>query len=172
MQTAITELTRALSFPDCASTSSAHHELAIALTKSNGDSSEIKTHFEKALDMGMDPTPEAIEALGERNMALARSLNRQYYKSYNQGSDANGGGGGIMNGGGVGAQSSSVFAPQAPQEDSGGTDNTLSMLEQGAASYDSNNVMGGSTEGSASHLSELNARKQTKDSRLNELRRT
>ena len=120
----------------------------------------------------MDPTPEAIEALGERNMALARSLNRQYYKSYNQGSDvSDGGGGGILNSGGVGAQSSSVFAPQAPQEDSGGTDNTLSMLEQGAASYDPNNVMGGSTEGSASHLSELNARKQTKESSLNELRR-
>lgn len=54
--TAINELTRALSFTEGQSTAAAHHELALALTQSGGESHEINLHFEKALDLGMDPT--------------------------------------------------------------------------------------------------------------------
>lgn len=56
IEIAIADLTRALSFPQCQSTASAHHELAIVLSKNNGDAHEIQLHFEKALDLGMDPT--------------------------------------------------------------------------------------------------------------------
>lgn len=53
---AVSDLTRALSFPECSSTVSAHHELAIALMKNGGEDHEVELHFEKALEMGRDPT--------------------------------------------------------------------------------------------------------------------
>ena len=104
METAITEFTRALSFPQTSSTSSAHYELAIALKTNNGDDHEINQHFEQALDLGHYPTEEAIMALGERNMSVMRALNRQYYQSLNSNAERSGGGG-IMSGGGVGSES-------------------------------------------------------------------
>jgi len=184
-ETAITEYTRALSFPECKSTPSAHNELAMALLKGSGDSHEINLHFEKALDMGMDPTPEMIEALGERHMSVMRALNRQYYRNaHGSGADggASGGGGGIMSGGGVGSQSSSVFAPQHKATDESAASSsgaqqseTLALLEQGAASYDGQNMpMGGEVEGAESSLSNLKAKKKQQgsvESNLSNLKR-
>lgn len=167
----MTEFTRALSFPQVSSTPSAHHELAIALKKSNGDAHEINLHFEKALDMGLDPSPEAIEALGERNMSVMRALNRQYYKSFSN-AGAVGGGGGIMSGGGVGSQSASVFAPKAASEQAASQSETLTILEQGAAAYDGHTPMGGEVEGTESSLSQLKQnRQQGSESNLSNLRR-
>ncbi|KAL9191210.1 hypothetical protein ACHAXT_000916 [Thalassiosira profunda] len=173
LETAITEYTRAISFPESSSTPSAHHELAIALKQSGVDEHEINLHFEKALDMGMDPTPEAIEALGERNMSLMRALNRQYYKSFESSQSQGAGGGGIMNGGGVGADSASVFAPRADQKEEGvAQSDTLTLLEQGAASYDGNNPLGGAVEGTESNLGNLNAKKQRgSESHLSDIQR-
>jgi len=162
-ETAISEFTRALSFPQSSSTASAHYEMALALKKSNGDTQEIKTHFEKALDLGMDATQEVIEALGERNMSVVRALNRQYYQSMNRGGSADSsGGGGILNGG-VGSQSSSVFAPQSKLEDAStaaGSD-TLSLLEQGAQAYDGSE-MGGEVEAESS-LGSLKEKRETRE---------
>ena len=124
--------------------------------------------------MGMDPTPEAsIEALGDRNMSLMRALNRQYYKNYDTGGGEKTGGGGIMNGGGVGSQSSSVFAPQAKQkEEASAQAQTLTLLEQGAASYDGQSAMGGVAEGAESSLSNLKVKKQQEsESNLANLKR-
>ena len=165
IETAISEFTRALSFPQSSSTASAHYEMAMALKKSNADTQEIKTHFEKALDMGVDATQEVIEALGERNMSVIRALNRQYYQSMNRGgsADSSGGGGGILAGGGVGSQSSSVFAPQSKQEEAstaGGSD-TLSLLEQGAQAYDGSE-MGGEVEAESS-LGSLKEKRETRE---------
>jgi len=162
IETAISEFTRALSFPQSSSTASAHYEMSMALKKSDGDTQEINTHFEKALDLGMDATQEVIEALGERNMSVIRALNRQYYQSMNRGgpADSSGGGGGILNGG-VGSQSSSVFAPQSKEEDTstvGGSD-TLSLLEQGAQAYDGSE-MGGEVEAESS-LGSLKEKRET-----------
>jgi len=169
-ETAITEFSRALSFPQSSSTPSAHQELAITLKKSGGDTHEINLHFEKALDMGMDPTTEALEALGEHNMSVMKALNRQYYKNYNSGSADNSGGGGIMSGGGVGSQSS-VFAPKQNEEKSAQSE-TLNLLEQGAAAYDGNSPMGGEVEGTESNLSNLKVKKQQgSESNLSNLRR-
>ena len=155
METAITEFTRALSFPQTSSTSSAHYELAIALKMNNGDDHEINQHFEQALDLGHEPTEEAIMALGERNMSVMRALNRQYYQSLNSNAERSGGGG-IMSGGGVGSESSSVFAPQAKQEEAASAQSdTLSLLEQGAASYDGSSPLGGEVEGTESSLEHL-----------------
>jgi len=164
IEAAISQFTRALSFPQSSSTASAHYEMAVALKKSNGDTQEIKTHFEKALDMGVDATQEVIEALGERNMSVIRALNRQYYQSMNRGgsADSSGGGGGILNGG-VGSQSSSVFAPQSKEEDTstvGGSD-TLSLLEQGAQAYDGSE-MGGEVEAESS-LGSLKEKRETRE---------
>ena len=164
-ETGITEYTRALSLPQCKSTPSAHYGLAIALKMTNGDAHEIDLHFEKALDMGMDPTPEIIEALGERHMSVVKALNRQYYREA-RGGGASSGGGGIMSGGGVGSQSaSSAFAPKAKEEAAASISaaqqtETLALLEQGAATYDGQNMpMGGEAEGAESSLSNLKAKK-------------
>jgi len=173
LEVAVTEFTRAISFPECSSTPSAHHELAIALKKNGGDPHEINLHFEKALDLGMDPTQEAVEALGERSMPLMRALNRQYYKNYNSGGAERTGGGGIMSGGGVGSQSTSVFAPQPKQnEQASSQSETLTLLEQGASSYDGHTPMGGEVEGTESSLSNLKVKKQQgSESNLQNLRR-
>jgi len=159
IEVAISELTRALSLPESPDTQNAHYELAIALSKNNADKHEVDLHFEKALDLGMDPTAEAIESLGERNMSVMRALNRQYYKQFNNQADsARSSEGGILSGGGVGSQSSSIFASQqASEEDSAQQSDPLSLLEQGASAYDANNVMGGAVE-AESNLSNLSNR--------------
>jgi hypothetical protein len=64
LDTAIADLTRALSFPQCQATASAHHELAVALSKNDGEVHEVNLHFEKALDLGMDPTVRLELVLG------------------------------------------------------------------------------------------------------------
>jgi len=134
----------------------------------------MKLHFEAALDMGMDPTPEAKEALGERNASMLRALNRQYYQNVNSGSTdtERRGGGGIMSGGGVGSQSASVFAPHAKQsEEAPAQSDTLTLLEQGAATYDGHTPMGGEVEGTESSLSNLKVKKQQgAESNLSNLR--
>ena len=158
--TAIADLTRALSFPQCDSTASAHHELALVLSKNNGEVHEINSHFEQALDLGMDATTEAIASLGEHNMSIIRSYNRQHWRKMNNGHQESTGG--IMSGGAIGSQKS-VFAPKAGNEEvpSENTD-TLSLLEQGASSYDGHAPMGGENDGDvASNLSNLNGRKRT-----------
>jgi tetratricopeptide (TPR) repeat protein len=177
LETAITEFTRAISFPESSSTASAHYELAATLNKSNGDTHEINLHFEKALNLGIDPTSESIDALGENNMAVVRALRRQYYRNMNVGvgSDSNTRtGGGIMSGGGVHSTSSSAFAPQSRHNEAT-TDQseTLAILEQGAASYDGHTPMGGEIEGTESSLSNLKAKKkqQGSESNLTSLRR-
>ena len=121
----------------------------------------------------MDPTPETIDALGERNMALMKALNRQYYKSFESAQSQGAGGGGIMSGGGVGADSASVFAPRADQKEEGAAQSeTLTLLEQGAASYDGNNPLGGAVEGTESNLGNLNAKKQRgSESHLSDIQR-
>ena len=67
-----------------------------------------------------------------------------------------------MSGGGVGSQKS-VFAPQAGKaEESSAQEETLSLLEQGAASYDGHVPMGGEVEGGGdSSLSHLSGRKRS-----------
>ena len=173
LDTAISEFTRALAFPLCPSTALAHHELASTLKTNNGDEHEINLHYENALDKGMEPTSEAIESLGERNIHVMRALNRQYYNSVNRGGSAGGSGGGIMSGGGVGSQSSSIFAPKAKQsEDMIAQSDTLTLLEQGAASYDEHSPMGGEVEGTISSLSNLKSKKQQgSESNLQKLKR-
>jgi hypothetical protein len=104
---------------------------------------------------------EAIAALGESNMSVMRGYNRQQWKAYNDGHQATTGGGGIMSGGGVSSQQS-VFAPKASakEEEASAQSETLSLLEQGAASYDGQSVMGGEAEGAESQLSNLSGRKR------------
>jgi tetratricopeptide (TPR) repeat protein len=175
LETAITEFTRALSFPESSSTASAHYELASTLKKNNGDEHEINLHFEMSLNLGMDPSSEVIDALGENSMAVVRALRRQHYRSMNDDvqSDTRAGGG-IMSGGGVHSTSSSAFAPQSKHSEDAttGQSETLSILEQGAASYDGHTPMGGGIEGTESSLSNLKAKKQQgSESNLSSLRR-
>lgn len=159
IEVAISQLTRALSLPDSPDTQDAHYELAIALTKNKADKHEIDIHFEKALDFGMDPTDDIIEALGERNMSVMKALNRQYYRSFNNQAESGRSEGGILSGGGVGSQSSSLFASQQASQDDSTQSDPLSLLEQGASAYDAGSPMGGEVESSESQLSHLSNRK-------------
>jgi hypothetical protein len=74
-------------------------------------------------------------------MSIMRSFRRLQWRQNNAGNQGNKGGG-IMSGGRVGSQKS-VFVPQAEkQEEPSAQPKTLSLLEQGAASYDRNERMG------------------------------
>lgn len=172
IEAALFEFNKALTLPLCSTTALAHHELALTLQKSNGDGQEINKHFEAALDNGMEPTSDAIESLGERNMHVMRALNRQYYNSVNNGGGSERSGGGIMSGGGLG-QHSSVFAPKAKENEEAPQSDTLTLLEQGAAAYDGNSSpMGGEVEGTESSLSNLKKKKQQgSESNLQQLKR-
>lgn len=94
-------------------------------------------------------------------MSIMRSYNRQHWRQMNEGHQGSSSGG-IMGGGGVSSQKS-VFAPQAGQEEQPSAQaKTLSLLEQGAASYDGHVPMGGEVEGGVeSNLSGLSGRKRT-----------
>jgi hypothetical protein len=102
---------------------------------------------------------ESIAALGEHNMSVMRSYNRQHWRQMSEGQQ--GSTGGIMSGGGVSSQKS-VFAPQTgKEEEQSAQTETLSLLEQGAASYDGHVPMGGEIEGEGeSNLSNLSGRKR------------
>uniref|UniRef100_A0A7S4VMC8 Uncharacterized protein n=1 Tax=Ditylum brightwellii TaxID=49249 RepID=A0A7S4VMC8_9STRA len=139
------------------STAKAHHQLGIALLtkKKGGDNNvkeqDIENHFEQALELGMDPTPEAIAVLSEHNIHVMRSVNRAQWDAYNKAmeSEKGGGSGGIMSGGGLGSSSQSVFAPQKETvEQEQQAEDALSLLEQGAVAYDGNVPTGGEGDSS------------------------
>lgn len=74
---AISEFTRAISFPQSPSTASAHHGLAVVLKKNGGEAHEINLHFEQSLDLGMDPTVSSLWRVYVRsntNCAITRYL--------------------------------------------------------------------------------------------------
>lgn len=116
------------------------------------DMSDYSAHFERSQD-------EAIAALGEHNLSIMRSYNRQHWRQMSEGQQS--GSGGIMGGAGVGSQKS-VFAPRAQEEQPSAQEETLSLLEQGAASYDGHVPMGDEVDGRGeSSLSNLSGRKRT-----------
>ena len=186
LEVARKHLTQSLSFPQCTSTALAHHELAL-VSSNKKDAHERNLHFQKALDMGMDPTPQAIEALGERNPSVMRASNRQHYNSLNSGSVDQ-----TSTEQTVGvidhkrrSQPESVIAPGTKEEEapaqsdtsapvfaSGTKDETLTLLAQGAKTYDGHTPKGGEVGGTESTLSSLNVKKQHgSESNLSNLRR-
>eukprot|EP01083_Nonionella_stella_P209176 758504_1 len=127
-------------------TANAHYYLAMAMMKSaDMESAEemIKQHMELALNMGFELTDDAIGILGDNHMAVIKSAHRAEYKRYQEALSSNEQRGGIMNGSGVSNNNESIFS--SPQDGNDANDNgngnadgndPLSMLEQGAASYD------------------------------------
>ena len=147
---AITSYEGALSLGESDVTSNAHHHLAVALsTLPSSDAEAAVHHFEQALNMGMDPTPEAISALGEDNVAVIRGLNRARWKEFQTARDHQATSrGGVMSGDSFASGSKSIFAKtEGSDEDAPEQSGTLSLLEQGAAAYDGHVPSGDEIEG-------------------------
>ena len=82
--------------------------------------------------------PEAIEILGEHHIAIMKSTNRAQWKEYKKNIDSQETiRGGIMSGSST-VSSQSIFSPKP--EESSETSETLSLLEQGAATYDGKTI--------------------------------
>ena len=82
---------------------------------------------------------DAIAILGENHMAVIKSAHRAEYTRYQEALSSNEQQrGGIMSGSGVSNESSSIFSSSQNGENDSNDDGSdpLSMLEQGAASYD------------------------------------
>jgi len=140
---AIDSYRRAIEFPKTESTGAAHYHLGIALKRENKDIADIKSHIELSLNLGVDPTAEAIEILGEDHISVMRGVNRMEWKQYKESTEptGNSGRGGIMGGTKSVSSSESIFSQQKSNDNiqsSGGgkQSETLSILEQGAVSYD------------------------------------
>jgi len=144
---AIEDYEKAIELPKTDATGNAYYSLGIALRSQNRDSMTIQSHIEMALNLGMDPTPEAIEILGEDHIAVIKSVHRTEWKQYqeslaNDSSDSDSGrGGGIMSSSGV--SNDSIFSKNSGMDESDQNNDALSMLEQGAASFDGSVPMGG-----------------------------
>ena len=83
---------------------------------------------------------DAIGILGDNHMAVIKSAHRAEYKRYQEALSSNQQRGGIINGSGV-SNNESIFSSPQDGNDGNGNGNAdgsdpLSMLEQGAASYD------------------------------------
>ena len=156
---AIQDLKNAVSIeiPQSESSAEAHYFLAIAMKEQNMDTADIEHHMEIALNMGKELTPEANEILGEHNMAVIKSTHRAEWKRYQEevesGQEQRGG---IMNGGGVSGNSifsSKTDSGTGPEDAS----DTLSMLEQGASTYDGSSVpMGDESEADSISINSSN----------------
>ncbi len=102
--------------------------------------------METALNLGHDPTPTALDILGEHHIAILKSAHRAEWRQYQEslaGKTHNSERGGIMSG--SVSSSSSIFSPKDSGEgkEHDNTEDKLSMLKQGAASYDGNSVPSG-----------------------------
>ena len=148
---AIDDFRQALDFHIGEATGEAHYHLAIALQATGGDVHAIENHFEQALNMGMPLTSEAINALGENNLAVRRSANRQQWAEYERAQAASmQQRGGIMSGGGSSFDGNSVFASQQQDEygaGEGAGPSQLDMLAEGASQYDGSSVPDGEESG-------------------------
>eukprot|EP00557_Chaetoceros_sp_GSL56_P010360 CAMPEP_0176479274 /NCGR_PEP_ID=MMETSP0200_2-20121128/1651_1 /TAXON_ID=947934 /ORGANISM="Chaetoceros sp., Strain GSL56" /LENGTH=1278 /DNA_ID=CAMNT_0017875305 /DNA_START=153 /DNA_END=3985 /DNA_ORIENTATION=+ len=153
--------------PRSDTTALAYHLLAVIMRDLGVNSVEVERNMEMALNLGLDVTPEAIEALGEHNIAVIKSIHRAEWKRYQQ--SAKHGqqrqGGGIMSGvSSVSSTTNSVFAPQGAGGDGPSLEeDALTMLEQGAASYDGSSIpIGGEVEGDSVRSINVNHQSRAK----------
>ena len=147
---AISEFRSALDLHVGEATGEAHYHLALALQATEAEPHAIANHFEQALNLGKELTIEAIDFLGEENVAVRRSANRQQWAEYERAqAAATQQRGGIMGGGGSSLDNdgSSVFASQQQAEHGAsvgeGGPSQLDMLAEGAAAYDGKAVPDG-----------------------------
>lgn len=126
----------------------AYHLLAVIMKELGEDSLQVERNMEMALNLGLDVTPEALEVLGEHNIAVIKSVHRAEWKRYQQSAkDTQQRQGGIMSGASVSSTANSIFTPQGAtdtdKDGSSSEEDALAMLEQGAASYDGSSIPSG-----------------------------
>lgn len=124
-----------------------HYQLSILLHRAGIDSDDKEVHMATALNLGHDLSDEAIEILGEHHIAVIKSAHRAEWKKYQEALSKEEERGGIMSGGAVSSSGASIFSsPIDPQSDSDGS--VLSMIEEGAVTYDGTVPMGDENENS------------------------
>jgi len=132
---------------DSASTALANYYLALLLRRDEEhNAADIKSHVERLLNLGMDPTPEAIEILGDNHISV-HATNRVEWRQHckeitavSTTASSRGGRGGIIGsrpGEVVGmGPARSIVSPLGKGADGngreGGVSETMSILEQGA----------------------------------------
>lgn len=121
----------------------AHYHLGILLMDGGGDNDIVEKHFITALNLGLDATKEIIETLGEYHIAVIKSINRAKRREYENSIPKDSRSGGVL--GGATFSDKSIF--QKSQENPTTQSDTLSILEQGAASYDGRTLPDGEEMG-------------------------
>ncbi len=110
----------------------AHYHLGLLLMNQGAENETIEKHFVTALNLGLDVTKEIVEILGEYHLAVLKSINRVKRREYENSLTQDTRSGGVL--GGATLSDKSIFqkAQEIPTKES----ETLSILEQGAATYD------------------------------------
>ena len=122
----------AIDLPTTESSAQAHYLLGLLLMNRGGDKELIEKHFITALNLGLDITKEITEILGEYHIAVLKSVNRAKRREYEDSFANDSRTGGVLGGGSL--SDKSIF--KKSQENPTAKSETLTILEQGAASYD------------------------------------
>jgi hypothetical protein len=121
----------------------AHYHLGVLLMNDGGDNETVEKHFITALNLGLDATKEIVDILGEYHLAVLKSTNRVKRREYEKSLEKDSRSGGVL--GGASFSDKSIF--QKSQENPASKSETLSILEQGAASYDGQKLPDGEEMG-------------------------
>jgi hypothetical protein len=115
--------------------------------KNNGGNNDlVEKHFVHALNLGMDASEDVVNVLGEYHIAVLKSVNRAKRREYEQLPQAHSRTSGVLSGASI--SDKSIF--QRAQEEPKSKSDTLSLLEQGAASYDGQSLPDGEEIGEIS----------------------
>lgn len=136
----------AIELPVSDGSADAHYYFGLYLKAKGSNEEDVKWHIERALNLGLGLTPEATEILGEHNMSVIKSAHRAEWQRYQDMGKQEEQRGGIMSGGNI--SGNSIFSTQ----ESSNSEDTLTMLEQGAASYDGSYIPMGNSEETGSKV--------------------
>jgi hypothetical protein len=134
----------AINRPTTEFSAQAHYHLGVLLMNDGGDNETVEKHFITALHLGLDATKEIVDILGEYHLAVLKSTNRVKRREYEKSLEKDSRSGGVL-GGGSFSDNKSIF--QKSQENPTSKSETLSILEQGAASYDGQKLPDGEEMG-------------------------
>lgn len=136
----------AVTLPLSNASADANYYFGLFLRAHGGSDEEVRLYLEKALNLGFNLTFEATDILGEHNIAVIKSAHRSEWQRYQDlTKEQQELRGGIMNHGPL--SGNSIFSQPEPH---GSNEDKLTILEQGAVSYDGSSVPMGETEGEIS----------------------
>jgi tetratricopeptide (TPR) repeat protein len=131
---------KAIELPLSDASADAYYYFGLHQKANGGNVDEFKGYIEKALNLGFGLTVEATEILGEHNMSVIKSAHRAEWQRYQDMAKQQEERGGIMSGANI--SGNSIFSHQ----ETSNTEDALTMLEQGAASYDGSSIPTGDND--------------------------